>query len=65
MKPAPNHMVNLEDTLGEASSFAYAIRMCCSDMSSQEGRAIDAVAEQIAKRIEVARCIIDDMREAG
>ncbi|MBX9455883.1 MAG: hypothetical protein KL863_07560 [Rhizobium sp.] len=58
--------IRLEDTLGEASSFVTAIRMAASDIEPAiHGTAIDVLAEQIALRLERARCIIAKMPSEG
>lgn len=58
-------LVKIEDALGEASGFAYAIRMAASDMSTREGIAIDLIADQIDERLRKALSMIDKMRGAG
>ena len=43
--------VHLQDRLSEAATFAYALRMAATELSSQEGKVVDALAEQVEKRI--------------
>lgn len=53
--------MRLEDTLGEATSFVKAIRMCADAMSNAEGCAIDVLAEQVGLRIKEMHKFVDDM----
>ena len=56
--------IELEDTLGEASSFVKALRLAADGMDNAVGCAIDVLAQQIELRLNTARDIIDDLREA-
>lgn len=53
--------VKLLDTLDEASSFTYLLQMACSDLGSEQCKAVFAATVQISERLEKARCIIDEL----
>lgn len=56
-------LLKLEHVLGEASSFTHAIFLAAAGLGdSQNTNAIQMVAGELAKSIEKARCIIDDLR---
>jgi hypothetical protein len=55
-------LIDLEDTLGEASSFTHAIFLAAAGLGdSQNTCAIQEVAGELAARLEKARRIIDEL----
>ncbi|NTI41588.1 hypothetical protein [Rhizobium rhizogenes] len=55
-------LIELEDTLGEASSFTHAIFLAAAGLGdSQNTCAIQEVAGELAARLKKARCIIDEL----
>ncbi|NTI03455.1 hypothetical protein G6K88_15635 [Agrobacterium rhizogenes] len=58
-----NKLIDLEDTLGEASSFVQAIHLAAAGLGDmRDTNAIQVVAEQITVRLERAHSVIDDIR---
>jgi hypothetical protein len=56
-------LIELEDALGEASSFTHAIFLAAAGLGdSRNTCAIQEVAAQLDERLEKARRIIDDLR---
>jgi hypothetical protein len=57
-----NKLIEIEDTLGEASSFVQAIHLAAAGLGDmRDTNAIQVIAEQIAVRLEKACSIIDDL----
>lgn len=56
----------LEDTLGEASSFAQAVFLAAAGLpDGRDTCAFQMLAEEIEKRLTEARNLIDGLREDG
>ncbi|GAJ96174.1 hypothetical protein [Rhizobium rhizogenes] len=59
-----NKLIELEDTLGEASSFVQAIHLAAAGLGDmRDTNAIQVVAEQITVRLEKARSIVDNLSD--
>lgn len=56
-------LVNLEDILGEASSFTQAVFLAAAGLANSSNTcALQVLADQINARLEQARCVIDEIR---
>lgn len=56
--------IDLEDTLGEASSFAHAIHLAANGIDDGKNScALMVLVEQLQERLSRARNIIDDIGE--